>query len=357
MPQKPTPHFAEALEHLEWIKAKFKENLQKSRERKEREQAEAQEATKRKHQEEFKRVLNGTTFQKVQALLNDLDYSKDTKKTPIFSPKETAQIRASIDDTAQAGEANRYVNFYNAIIQIYQTLALYREQYRKEAGKLTALIKTYEGYLATAKALSNAFKDGVLVSEEGTTIYFEFGEGEDGKLCADKKEGSGWGTLTTTSKGDWEVDIEGYTKSGEPRLYQRMLYQADTTEAYLSRFKSYIEAVEDIFLYSIEAPVWSIIPLTMEELLEYPDYIPEQNQEAMRRYFRFPLNQRRRETGQEPSPEEEKWAIYPDINEVETTEKYNKEAKTFLSVILDRWELDSKTLKKICAEAIMGSKK
>lgn len=348
----PQPHPTEALER---IKAKFKDHLQQKRERRKKEQAEAQEATKRQHQAELKRILNGTTYEKVLAVFRDLDISRTSAPT-IFTDEEMAQIRATINGTKQAQEANRYVSFYNAITQIYQTLGMHQAGYRKYAAELTALIKTYEGYLAAARVWSNLFTDGTIGISNADSVSFEFGEGTDGRLWADRKIGSGWGTLTIHRNGDWEVDIEGYTESGEPRLYERMVKQAAVTEAQLSLFKSYVEAVEDI-ICNTEAPVWALIPLPMEQLLEYPDYIPEQNQKAMERYFRFPLNQHRRESGQEPTQEEEKWALYPDINEVETTEINDSDAKALVNVILDRWQLDSNTLQKICAEAKKGTRK
>ena len=79
----------------------------------------------------------------------------------------------------------------------------------------------------------------------------------------------------------------------------------------------------------------------VEELLEYPDYIPEQDEEEKEKYFRYNLN-KKKEQGEPITPDMEKWALYPDYNDVEEPELTIKVANNTLNKFLGQWNVTRK---------------
>lgn len=335
------PHLAEAQEHVKWIEAQFKKGLKERREQRDREAEEARRKAEAladgETDPEFKKLLKASTIRKVVAYFHELDY-RNSYRLRSYTDGQIKKLIASIPKSESAITFS-YQCFYNALRQYSMILSGIKLAYVAEAQKLTRLIDLYESYLADAKVWGDCVKDGSM--GVGAGISFEFGQGEDGRLWADRRAGSGWGTLYLYPDGSTKVDIDG-----EGRLYSRMEEQSESTAQKLSAYKGYIEALSD-FLYSSDTPTWELIPASIDMLLEYPDSIEEQGQEAKGRYFRYRLHQRR-EKGEAITPEEEKWALYPDYNEVETDEATYQYAKAILSTTLKLWDIDANKIKAMC---------
>lgn len=343
--KEPKHHFAEAQEHLKWIQDRLKKGLEKSRDQRNKEEDECKEranemANKEKDQK-FAALLKASTFEKMVTYLHDFDL-KGMFGEGIYSNEQIRKLLSTIP-RSQKPEAFIYQSFYNALLQYSKIMESYKYDYQKEAEKLTGLINLYETYETDAKIWSKSVKDGSV--NVLSTLTFEYGEGRDGKLWADRKAGTGWGTIYLYPDGTTKVDIDG-----AGRLYERMKKQAEKTEQTLSIYKGFVEALSGL-VYETEIPLWSLLPTSLENTLEYPDAIPEQQHDEKAKYFRFRLKESK-ENGETITPEDEKWALYPDYNEVEMNDTAYSRAKSLIDKILSQWKLDRKKIKEIAQTSI-----
>lgn len=359
--KEPQPHTAEALEHLEYTSKQIKEGLSRKRkERKAKEQAnrDIDEYLAERIKKDAGQNLNtdideqqkpnfsplfrdddeiidkGSLWEAVYLYIGNIDFNQSYGQRTLTKEQEKRITQRVLSSEKNRREASLYVNTYNAFLQYGKVLSVYRAEYQREAAKLTGLIDLMENLQAGKQALLNFFKL-ITSSPKCNTI----GQGID-RLDERIYRLSDKVTISITTDGELDISQEE-----EETLLERIKEQSERTEEALRHLKDYIEPLSDYIYSDDEPPLWPLLPIRMENILEYPDFIPEQQEPHYEKYFRFRLRQRR-EKGETITPEEEAIAYYPDYNKLEENKEEVEQAKSQILQIFKLWEVSHRPNKR-----------
>lgn len=268
-------------------------------------------------------INNGTVYQKAVIYLNNID-GKRTYHFPALTEEQNERLKADLYSEDNFSDAIVYTRTYNAFIQFGKWMELAQMTYEKEATRLLGLIDMWEGLMGYFLHWKQKWPTLLATVPDGHKPPFyglpnwERYHGAQIFLEADGR--------VTLDEGDFREEI---------RL------QTERTAKALSVLKGYIEPLWNYITDEGEPTLWSILPLALERLMEYPDYIPEQNDPEKERYFRFRLRQRR-ERGETITEEDEAMAIIPDYNEQPTDLATEAYAKQLLTDTFYIWEVEKR---------------
>lgn len=133
-------------------------------------------------------------------------------------------------------------------------------------------------------------------------------------------------------KGEFEADID------TGGLYEAILKKRESAVYMLQALRSAVEPFSDFLYTEIEfangernLPVW-FIPEVIERIMEYPDEADFMKDKNNLKYFSFYLK-RRKENGEDITPDDEKRAVIPDYNQETDIPKHTQIAKAKLNDI------------------------
>jgi len=267
-----------------------------------------------------------------------------------LTDNELLAIKRSVKTKTEVKWAVGFNNFSNALSQISQEPYIVRQRYQKDIAELKGYIYLYETQKQTAQKIA----DSVVIGDIKYTV-------NDKEVPLSPKEmaieipvkrdnGSvlGYMELYADGTSDFNIDVKG-------GLYEDMVKQAERAKLSLTILKAYVEVLSDI-IYATNSPMWAFLSLDMEEILQYPDDFSGIDDPILQKYSRFNLNERRAE-GETITPEEEKWALFPDYYELEARPKDIEGVNFNFDTLLDVWQLDRKALVALAKESIKESKK
>lgn len=311
---------AAALDHVDKTAERIKDGLKEMRAERDKNKNEELTIPTTPIGSNVERIISkGTLYQKAVIYLQNLDVTR-TFKTHTLTEEQEQRIRAELYSPENFAEGSTYTKTYNAFIQYGKLLEIMLLNYRNEATQLTGLINLWEAIQASYTALISLFNaantnnipDEILslvnsFNKNGYTI-----KNEDGKITLD-----------------------------DSKIKAKIHEQAQRTAHDLSKVKAFIEPLSDFIYSEGDPPLWPLLPYEIEMWMDYPDAIPEQQDPDKAKYFRFILR-KRREAGEEITPEEEALAVYPDYNELEADPTTQQFAQQQLADIFYLWEIQKR---------------
>lgn len=321
---------AAGLRQIDRVHSQLKEALAKRREERDKNKNEEIEIPPTPTFSSYDDVIeNGSIYQKATLYVNHFDTGR-TFGSGTLTEEQVARLREKIYNTTEENrrEGLIYIKTFNAFLQYGKFISTARSDYQREAAKLTGLIELWEGVQGTYQHWKDMVANGILETmPENIKAPFQ---------CLPD-----FGIFKDRYKAQITVFPDGNVVLEDTKLWEAIQEQAEETEYYLSVLKGYIEPLSDYIYSEGEPPLWAILPHRLEMWMDYPDAIEEQRQPDKAKYFRFILR-KRKESGETITPEEERLAVYPDYNEIQTDTKTEDFAKGQLSDIFYLWEIEKR---------------
>jgi hypothetical protein len=269
------------------------------------------EEPKREIEKDFLKNLNSkSVFQKMVTVTYNNTF-------PTYTKEEIEKIMKSVTSKKDRDEADIYIYSYNALLLYGKILLSVKEKYKAEAARLTSLISILQSYENMTQTLEAAHIDGLINTD-----------GDKPSILSLQ-----YGSLKIDKNGKVSLDIDG-----KGNLYSMLQEESKEVKAKLSYLKSFVETVSDFAICYKGFCMYYLLPLFLEQILDYPDYIPEQNDKSKERFFQFRLKQRK-EKGEIITDEERKWIFYPDYNEIRRDKDGDRSALTTLKDCFKLWNL------------------
>lgn len=291
-------------------------------------------------------IEDGTLLEKVHLYYQSADLGGYFNTDAALTPREVAEIKASIRTAEDILLVKKCEREYNALAEYSQKLQFAFKRFQTNFALLAVLLNKWSSYETTAQQLTSLYRimSGVTyaIGDEAVTLLNQGKGGEklykkpqlnafindnvrlhifdQAALCFDEER----------ERFFVDVDMKGATDDG--RLYTSILNEVEEVEAALADFKAYAIVAEDFIGKSTLCymPIGMQLSIENAEEERYTRYLVKDLS-----FFRSELN-RKKEEGKAITPEEEKRAVIPDYYEVEPDSQMGEACKRYLNELAER---------------------